>query len=45
MVADVGVDDGFIKRVCEEVTPGTSALFALSSDTVQDRLRTVFAEE
>ena len=30
-LADVGIDDDFIKQVREKVTPGTSALFALSS--------------
>jgi uncharacterized membrane protein len=37
--ADVGIDDDFIKRVREQVTPGTSALFALTSDAVIDRVR------
>ena len=37
--ADVGIDDDFIKRVREQVTPGTSALFALTSDAVVDRVR------
>ena len=43
MLADVGIDDGFINRVREEVTPGTSALFLLSSDAVQDRVKEAFA--
>jgi uncharacterized membrane protein len=30
-LADVGIDDEFIKQVREKVTPGTSALFALTS--------------
>jgi uncharacterized membrane protein len=30
-LADVGIDDDFIKQVREKVTPGTSALFALTS--------------
>ena len=30
-MADVGIDDDFIKQVREKVTPGTSALFALTS--------------
>jgi uncharacterized membrane protein len=42
MFSDVGIDDGFITRVREEVTPGTSALFVLSSDAVQDRVREAF---
>jgi uncharacterized membrane protein len=37
--ADVGIDDDFIKRVREQVTPGTSALFVLTSDAVVDRVR------
>lgn len=39
---DVGIDDGFIKRVRDQVTPGTSALFLLSSDAVTDRVRAAF---
>jgi uncharacterized membrane protein len=31
-LADVGIDDDFIKQVREKVTEGTSALFALTSD-------------
>lgn len=31
-LADVGIDDDFIKQVREKVTTGTSALFALTSD-------------
>ena len=42
-LADVGIDDNFIKRVREQVTPGTSALFALTSDAVLDRVRDAFA--
>jgi uncharacterized membrane protein len=38
---DVGIDDDFIKQVREQVTPGTSALFLLTSNVVTDR---VFAE-
>jgi uncharacterized membrane protein len=30
-LADVGIDDDFIKQVRDKVTPGTSALFALTS--------------
>jgi uncharacterized membrane protein len=37
--ADVGIDDDFIKRVREQVTPGTSALFALTSGAVVERVR------
>lgn len=41
--ADVGIDDDFIKRVRARVTPGTSALFALTSDAVVERVREGFA--
>lgn len=37
-MADVGIDDGFIKRVREQVTPGTSALFAMTTNAVTDRV-------
>jgi uncharacterized membrane protein len=42
-MADVGIDDGFIKKVRDEVTPGTSALFLMTSDTVVDRVKERFA--
>src|SRR3954447_24043258 len=38
-MADVGIDDSFINRVKQRVTPGTSALFLLSSDAVMDRVK------
>ena len=43
-MADVGIDDDFIRQVRDKVTPGTSALFALTSgatapDRVIDELR------
>jgi uncharacterized membrane protein len=37
-LADVGIDDNFIKSVRDKVTPGTSALFLLTSDAVRDRV-------
>jgi uncharacterized membrane protein len=37
-LADVGIDDNFIKSVKQNVTPGTSALFVLTSAAVQDRV-------
>lgn len=40
---DVGIDDRFIEDVRRKVTPGTSALFVLSSDAVQDKVRDAFA--
>lgn len=41
-LADVGIDDDFIKRVRETITPGTSALFLLTSEVVVDRVREEF---
>lgn len=35
----VGIDDGFINRVRDRVTPGTSALFVLTTDSVVDSVR------
>jgi uncharacterized membrane protein len=43
MLKDTGIDDGFIKRIRDEVTPGTSALFVLTSGAVMDRVREAFA--
>lgn len=39
---DVGINDAFIKDVREKITPGTSALFVLTSDAVLDRVATEF---
>ncbi|MBP2364321.1 DUF1269 domain-containing protein [Pseudonocardia parietis] len=41
-LADVGIDDGFIRRVRDEVTPGTSALFAMTTNAVTDRVMEQF---
>src|SRR5215471_510713 len=41
-LADVGISDSFIRDVREKVTPGTSALFLLSSDAVMDRVTDSF---
>ena len=38
-MADVGIDDKFIDGVKRQVTPGTSALFLLTSDVVEDRAK------
>jgi uncharacterized membrane protein len=43
-LADFGIDDGFVKRVRDTVTPGTSALFVLSSDAAADGLESVMEE-
>jgi uncharacterized membrane protein len=37
-LTDVGIDDNFIKKVRDEVTPGTSALFLMTSGAVMDRV-------
>lgn len=41
-MADVGIDDDFIRSVRKQVTPGSSALFLLSSDAVLDRVGDAF---
>jgi uncharacterized membrane protein len=41
-LTDVGISNEFIKSVQEKVTPGTSALFLLSSDAVIDRVQDEF---
>jgi uncharacterized membrane protein len=43
-LADVGISDAFIDSVREKVTPGTSALFLLSSDAVMDRVAAEFKD-
>jgi uncharacterized membrane protein len=42
-MGDVGIDDKFIDSVKQRVTPGTSALFLLTSDAVEDKVKDVFA--
>ena len=42
-MSDVGIDDSFINGVKQRVTPGTSALFVLTSDAVIDRVKDVFS--
>ena len=37
-MADYGIDDNFIKQARDKITEGTSALFLLTSDAVQDKL-------
>jgi uncharacterized membrane protein len=44
-LADVGIDDKFIDSVRDQVTPGTSALFVMSSDAVLDKVRDAFRDE
>jgi uncharacterized membrane protein len=40
--ADYGIDDDFIKSVQSKVTEGTSALFLMTSDAVQDKVVDAF---
>src|SRR3954452_2012546 len=42
-LTDVGIDDAFIRRMREEIQPGTSALFLLTTGAVVDKVRTAFA--
>lgn len=37
-LADVGIDDKFIKQVRSQITPGTSALFAMTQNAVVERV-------
>lgn len=41
-LANVGIDKDFIERVREEIRPGRSALFVLTSGAVVDRVRDAF---
>ena len=41
-MADVGIDDDFIRTMRDEITPGTSALFVMSSDAVIDKVQAAF---
>jgi uncharacterized membrane protein len=41
-MSDVGIDDDFIKTMRNEITPGTSALFVMTSDAVVDKVRDAF---
>jgi uncharacterized membrane protein len=43
-LSDAGISDKFIATVREKVTPGTSALFLLTSDAVVDRVRDEFKD-
>ena len=42
-LGDMGIDDDLIKRIRDQITPGTSALFVLSFDAVIDKVRDAFA--
>jgi uncharacterized membrane protein len=41
-MADVGIDDDFIARIRQEVIPGTSALFLMTSGAVPDKVGAAF---
>ena len=41
-MSDVGIDDDFINSVRDQVTPGTSALFLMTSDVVTDKVKGAF---
>jgi uncharacterized membrane protein len=43
-MTDVGIDDRFINEVRQHVTPGTSALFVMSSGVVVDKVLDEFKE-
>jgi len=43
-LTDVGIDDDFIKSARDEITPGTSALFLMSSDAVEGKVKPAFDE-
>ncbi len=44
-LAHIGIDEDFINQVRSEITPGTSALFVMTSDAVLDKVRDAFAGE
>ncbi|WP_280232913.1 DUF1269 domain-containing protein [Nocardia cyriacigeorgica] len=41
-LSDVGIDDKFIAELKSQITPGTSALFVLTSDATLDRVHDEF---
>jgi uncharacterized membrane protein len=41
---DVGIDDEFIKSARDQITPGTSALFLMSSDAMTDEVKDVLGK-
>jgi uncharacterized membrane protein len=44
-LGDVGIDDQFIKSVRSKITPGTSALFVMTSDVVLDKVHEAFTSQ
>ena len=43
-LSDVGIDDDFITSVRDRITPGTSALFLMSGNVVQDKVFAALSE-
>jgi uncharacterized membrane protein len=43
-MSDVGIDDQFIRKVREQVTPGTSALFVMTANVVADKVLDEFRQ-
>jgi uncharacterized membrane protein len=41
-MTDVGIDDAFIRRMRDEIQPGTSAMFVLTSGAVVDKVKEAF---
>lgn len=41
-LTDIGIDDDFIEELRSKLTPGTSALFVLTSDAILDRIGDAF---
>jgi uncharacterized membrane protein len=41
-MSDVGIDDDFINSARDQITPGTSALFVMTSDAVLDKIHQAF---
>jgi uncharacterized membrane protein len=43
-MSDVGIDDDFIKSARDKITPGTSALFLMSSEAVPEKVKAAFTD-
>jgi uncharacterized membrane protein len=43
-IIDMGISDKFIDEVKQKVTPGTSALFLLTDDTVVDKVESALKD-
>jgi uncharacterized membrane protein len=44
-LGDVGIDDDFIEQARDRVSPGTSALFVMTSDAVIDKVHEAFLDQ